>query len=38
MREELGIVLQDEVFPLSDAAGYYRPLLLKKNYALCKGR
>lgn len=38
MREALGIVLQDEVFPLSDAAGYYRPLLLKKNYALCKGR
>ncbi len=36
MKEELGITLKDEVFPLSDAAGYYRPWLFKKSHAFYK--
>lgn len=36
MREKLGILLKDEVFPLSDVAGYYRPWLLKKTHVLRK--
>ena len=34
MQEVLGICLKEEVLPLSDLAGYYRPFLLNKEYAL----
>lgn len=34
MYEELGINLKPEVLPMSDIAGYLRPYLLQKDYAL----
>ena len=33
MQEVLGISLKEEVLPLSDLAGYYRPFLLNKQFA-----
>lgn len=34
MQNELGIQLKEETLPLSGIAGYYRPFLLNKGYAL----
>lgn len=36
MRDCLGICLRDEVFPMSDMCGYFRPYILKRDYALRK--
>lgn len=36
MRDCLGICLKDEVLPMSDICGYFRPYLLKREYALRK--
>lgn len=32
----LGICLKEEILPMSDALGYFRPLLLNKEYAFAK--
>ena len=36
MRDCLGICLKDEVFPMSDICGYFRPYILERDYALRK--
>lgn len=36
MMDELGICLKDEILPMSDSAGYFRPYFLQKEYALKK--
>lgn len=36
MKQELGIRLKDETFPMSDICGYLRPLILNHTYALKK--
>lgn len=35
LRNVLGIVLQEEVFPMSDLCGYFRPYLMEHGKALC---
>lgn len=34
MQKELGIPLKDEVLPLSNTEGYFRPFLLNREWAL----
>ncbi len=34
MAKELGIRLKEEILPMSDSTGYFRPYLLNKGYAL----
>lgn len=36
MKSNLGIVLKDEILPMSDICGYLRPLILNHGYALKK--
>lgn len=36
MKNSLGIVLKEEILPMSDLCGYLRPLILNKEYALRK--
>ena len=36
MKNCLGIVLKEEILPMSDLCGYLRPLILNKEYALRK--
>ena len=38
MRDCLGIRLKDEVLPMSDICGYFRPYILKREYAMRKGK
>ena len=36
MKNSLGIVLREEILPMSDLCGYLRPLILNHGYALRK--
>lgn len=36
MKDSLGICLKEEVLPLSDICGYFRPFILRRDYAMRK--